>query len=427
MSLTQKAVRPGNWRAGLLNMLLLLCSSPAGAELTLETAERLALEADPAVIAARSRAAALQEQSVADGQLPDPKLGIGLYNVPLDDFSLEKEPSTQFRTRVQQAFPRGRTLKYRQSRTEWLGEAESARTKLVRREIQRDVRETWFELYYQQQADGIISESRKLFEQLLEITRSHFATGRVTQQDVLQARLELSRLDDRASRIREQADIQQARLDRWIGEEAWQPLDRDFPQLARVPGRDQLLSNLAEHPAIVSESARIESHNQAVKAAREQYKPGWNLGLEYRKRFGEDNDGDDRTDMMAAMVTVDLPLFPAKRQDKRLAASQQRAESARQVREQRMRELRRTLNSDYSRWERLGEQEVLYREHLLHESRETAEAALHAYQNGLSEFSTLMRARITQIDMRIQHLRVKTHRARARARLLFLAPEGVNL
>ena len=48
------------------------------AELTLATSEQLALSADPAVTAREARALALQDQAVADGQLPDPKLLVGV-------------------------------------------------------------------------------------------------------------------------------------------------------------------------------------------------------------------------------------------------------------------------------------------------------------------------------------------------------------
>ena len=99
--------------------------------LTLPAAEELALAADPAVAASQSRANALQEQAVADGQLPDPKLTFGVFNVPVDDLSLKQESSSQLRTGVKQAFPRGDTLQYRQQRTEWLGKAELARTRLT--------------------------------------------------------------------------------------------------------------------------------------------------------------------------------------------------------------------------------------------------------------------------------------------------------
>lgn len=396
-------------------------SGQAASVLTLAEAEQLALAEDPAIIASRARAEALREQSVAAGQLPDPKLLLGMWNVPVDDFSISREPTTQLRTGLRQSFPRGNSLEYRQRSTEWMGKAEVSRTHATQLEIQRDVRQTWLELYYQQRAAGIVQESRDLFQQLVEITRSHFASGRVSQQDVLQAQLELSRLDDRATQINKQADIQRARLSRWLGVRAWAPIDDSFPQLPALPGLEQLRAGLLSHPAIEAASARVASRQQLVKAAREQYKPGFNVGVEYRKRFGDNPDGSSRTDMMAAMVTLDLPLFTDKRQDKQLSASQLLADAAIQAREQRLRELRRMLDADYARWQRLGEQEVLYREKLLREAHANADAALSSYQNGINEFTTLMRARLMELEVSLQDIRIRVDRAKAAAGLLFLA------
>jgi len=421
-----KTLKPGPTHRSTLLLLLLPYMLSARAELSLVDAERLALEADPAVIASQSRALALQEQAVADGQLPDPKLTVGVWNVPLDDFSMKKEGSSQFRSGIKQAFPRGQTLHYQQKRTEWLGKAEQAQTKFAEQEIRRDVRQTFLELYYQNQATQVIDRSRKLFEQLADITRAHYASGRVSQQDVLQAQLELSRLEDRATKISEQSDVQRASLSRWIGEAAWQPLATGFPELPETPSHTTLQAALAEHPAIESATARVEANQQMVKAAREQYKPGFDVGLEYRKRFGDNTDGSDRPDMMAAMVTLDLPLFTEKRQDRRLAASRQQTEAAIQTREQKLREMQRLLNSDFARWQRLGEQETLYQDHLLRESMGNAEAALLSYQSGINEFNSLMRARITDLDVRLQALRIRVDRAKTQARLLFLHPPPVD-
>ena len=426
MSLSQIRTPRGVRRNAVLLVLMSVCSLNARAALNLADAERLALEADPAVIASQARALALQEQAVADGQLPDPKLTVGVWNVPLDDFSMKKEGSSQFRTGIKQAFPRGQTLHYRQKHTEWLGKAEQAQTRFAEQEIRRDVRQTFLELYYQNRATHIIERSRKLFQQLVDITRAHYASGRVSRQDVLQAQLELSRLEDRATKIGAQSDVQRAGLSRWIGEAAWLPVDPGFPVLPKPQSQGTLQASLAQHPAIESATARIEANQQMVKAAREQYKPGFDVGLEYRKRFGDNADGSDRPDMMAAMVTLDVPLFTEKRQDRRLAARQQQAEAAIQTREQKLRDMQRLLNSDYARWLRLGEQVTLYQEHLLPESRENAEAALLSYQSGISEFNTLMRARITDLDVRLQALRIRVDRAKTQARLLFLYPPSVD-
>ncbi len=410
----------------LLALLLVANNLQAASVLTLAEAEQLALAEDPAVVASRARAEALREQSIASGQLPDPKLLLGMWNVPVNDFSVSREPTTQLRTGITQAFPRGNTLEYRQRSTEWLGKAEESITQGTRLQIQRDVRQVWLELYYQQRAAGIIEQSRDLFQQLVDITRSHFASGRVSQQDVLQAQLELSRLDDRATRIQKQADIQRAKLGRWLGERAWAPVDERFPVIPAPLSRETLRTDLPLHPVIIAANARVEARQQLVKVAREQYKPGFNIGIQYRKRFGDNPDNTSRNDMMAASVTLDLPIFTDKRQDKQLAASQSLADAAIQAREERLRELQRMLDSEYARWERLGEQEVLYRDNLLQEAHANADAALSSYQNGINEFTTLMRARLMELDVRLQDIRIRVDRAKAAARLLFLAADKTD-
>ncbi|MDX1697980.1 MAG: TolC family protein [Thiohalobacterales bacterium] len=404
-------------------LLAVLTGGNAHPALTLAEVERQALADDPAIGAVQARARALEDMAVADGQLPDPQLRTGIYNLPLDNFDLEREPTTQFRLGIMQAFPRGDTLHYRQEQGEWMARAEQARAETARRTLLRDVRNGFLELYYQLQAELLIGKTRRLFAQLEDITRAHYATGRVNQQDVLRASLELSRLDDRTTRIRNEADRARALLSKWIGDSASLELADGFPDMPALPAKTTLEARLPEHPAIHIETAKIEASNRKISMTREQYKPGWSAGLEYRKRFGDDPGGDDRADMMAAMLTVDLPLFTNSRQDRRLSASIRQAESAQLARADRLRELRQMLDSEYASWQRLGERTALYESQLLREASANAQASLNAYQSGTTEFTTLMRARITDLDMRLDALRARVDRARAQAALLYLAGE----
>ena len=367
-----------------------LVTTTAYADLDITEAVSLALTDDPVVAASQARTQALRDSAVADGQLPDPKLKTGIYNLPVDDFDVNREPSTQFRLGLVQDFPRGDTRHYRKKQTEWMASAEQANTEAARRQLVRDVRTSFLELYYQLQAEQVISETRNLFAQLVDITQAHYATGRVSQQDVLRASLELSRLDDRTTRIRNEADRGRATLTKWIGNAATLPVASEFPALPALPPREIIETGLSQHPVILAQAAKYEASNQQIRIAHEQFKPGWSAGLEYRKRFGEDPNGDDRADMVAAMVTVDLPFFTANRQDKRLSASIEQAESVQLTRDNQLRELQQMLDADYANWQRLGERAELYSNQLLNEATSNARASLNAYQSGVTEFSTLM-------------------------------------
>jgi outer membrane protein TolC len=407
----------------LLLLPLLVLTANVRADLDINEAVRLALADDPAIAASRARSQAFSDNAIADGQLPDPQLRTGIYNLPTDNFHINEEPSTQLRLGVQQAFPRGKTLHYKKRQGEWKATSAMATAELDARRAILDVRKHFLELYYQLRAGEVVTETRKLFSQLVEITQAHYATGRVSQQDVLQASLELSRLDDRTTRILNEVDTSRATLNKWIGEAAALPVNSTFPKLPQPAAKEQIETALPEHPAIQLETARLEAENQSIQIAREQYKPGWSAGLEYRKRFGDDPDGDDRSDMMAAMVTVDIPLFPKNRQDKRLSASIQQATSVQLTRDDKLRELKQKLDMDYANWQRLGERATLYETQLLQASTANALASLNAYQSGITEFTTLMRARITELDVRLADLRIRVDHAKAQASLLYLAGE----
>ena len=389
--------------------------------LTLSDAEQLALGNDPVIAANVARSEALDADAVADAQLPDPKFRTGLYNVPLDDFDLQRVPTTQLRLGVQQRFPRGNTLEYKSLKTQ--AEAQTARRKAVleQQKILRDVRKTYLDTYYQVEVAHIIRSSRQLFESLTEITEVQYASGGSSQQDVLRAELELSRLDDRITQVQAKEDAARARLSRWLGQAAWQPLAATLPEMPEPPDDKQIIDQLEQHPEIRLQAAKIETHQQAVAIAKEQYKPGWTVGAEYRKRFGDNPDGSDRADMAAVMLAVDLPFFTEKRQGQRLKASQKRAAAASLDRANSRRTLRERLARDKANRQRLSERLQRYEDRLLKEAEENANAALQAYQSGTTDFTALMRARITELDIHVQALKLRVDLLKTKANLLYLA------
>ncbi len=389
--------------------------------LDLSEAEQIALQNDPVVQASLIRSEALSDDAVADGQLPDPKLRTGLYNVPLDSFDVTKQPTTQLRLGIQQAFPRGDTLLYKSKKTQLQAGLENVRAELERKKILRNVRKLYLDAYYQMEAIRIIRSSRKLFENLTEITQVQYGSGGSSQQDVLRAELELSRLDDRITQIKTKEELSRAHLSRWLGDAAWRKLQLTVPQLPTPPARQEIEESLQQHPEIRIQSAVIETHQAAVAISKEQYKPGWTVGAEYRMRFGDNPDNSSRTDMGAVMLTVDIPLFTEKRQDKRLSASQKRADAATLDRANSWRKLRESLATDMANKQRLVERVQRYDKRLLKEAKENADAALQAYQAGTIEFTGLMRARITELDIRLQALKLRIDLLKTHADLLYLA------
>jgi outer membrane protein TolC len=185
--------------------------------------------------------------------------------------------------------------------------------------------------------------------------------------------------------------------------------------------RDALEAALVQHPLLRSDLAKVMAGQESVDLARESYKPGWSLGVNYGFRDGENLNGSKRADFLSAMVTVDLPIFRDKRQDRSLAASQHELDAMRLARDERMRLLLQNLHSHYIQWQRLGHRADLYADTLQLQAQENAQATLLAYQNDSADFAALTRARITELDTRLQALRIRVDRAKVQADLLYLS------
>ncbi len=394
--------------------------------LNLKQAEQLAIQSDPSIESFKATSRSFVDESVADNTLPDPKLRLGAVNVPVDTFDLEQEQMTQLKVGIQQNFPRGNSLALKQQQSRFLSRSALAMADDARLKIIRDVRQSYLNLYYEVSAYQIIRETRRLFSELVKITESNYAAGRVNQQDVVLAGLELSRLDDRATKIQAREGTYRASLAQWIGDLAWNTISSEFPELPDLPEKVDLNQLIPQHPLIRAEAAKVDASKQMKQIARQGYKPEWSLLFDYGFRSGNNPDGSERPDFATAMVSIDMPLFTGNRQDKTVASSQQKITAARYAKDDRLRQLKQLYDNNYQLWQRLGEREDLYKNSLLTAAKTNSKVALNAYQSGVSEFNTLMRANITELDVRLENLRIRVNRAIAKAQILYVAGDFDN-
>jgi len=420
--LTKKRPPKTYWFINCFSLALLilgLLNQQANA-LTLQEVEEITAKNDYISQSQLSRRDALEESAVADGQLPDPQLNVGLFNAPLDNFDLDREPNTQLRFGVSQSFPRGETLKIRSQQTLWSGKEQDYRSQDQLAQSVRLARENYLDIYYNVGAQEIIHESHQYFAQLVDIAESFYSVGRVNQQDVLRAQLELSRLEERVIIFEKNEELARAQLSKWLDERAYEVIDTEFPTLDKLEEQHTVVNQLIDHPRIKASDTVISYFSEGVAIAEEQYKPGWSVGVEYRKRFGNNTDGSDRADQMTALVKVDLPIFTDKRQDRRLSSSQHQVMAAKDLRSDQLQVFKQSVFREFSTLVKFQEQSMLYDTRLTPDANANASASLKAYQSGVTEFTTLARARITQLDVQLEALRVKVEAAKAHIRILYL-------
>ena len=314
--------------------------------------------------------------------MPDPEVWFGFANWPVESFDYDQEPMTQIQAGVRQRFPRGDSLSILGARRASDAEVERARRSLRLREITRATHEAWLELYYLSHARDVVDESRVAVSELVDVVQASFATGLQNHQDLLRAELELSLLDDRALEIERQFQRQGADLTRLIGaHDAARDVVRALPRWPTAPAQQMIDNLIVKHPAVAVQDAAISGREQDVALAHEQYDPGWALEAGYGFR------GGDRADFASVMVTVEVPIFTDKRQDRALAASEQDRAAAILDRDAVLLMLRQQAQRALADVERFTQRVSLYREIVVDRADGTAAAALDGYQNQVADFA----------------------------------------
>lgn len=421
-------MKPSKPTSGLsprpLALALLILASPSLAQpdavaeaLTLERAVQIAVESDdPALGRHEARAEAFEQRAVAEAQLPDPRVSTQIANVPVDTFSFDQAEMTQVRFGLRQEFPPGRTLAVRGEQRRHEAEAERARRALELREIALATRIAWYELAWRTRAIDIVGTSRESVAEQIESLSSRFATGRMNAQDVLRAELELALLDDQLAEHGRHAERARAMLSRYIGGAARQR-PADWPAHPEPAPASTLQARLADHPAVAVRNAQIDAAEADVEIAEQSYKPAFALEGGYGVRH-------DRADFASIGVTLSVPLFTDKRQDRQRAAAVSRRGAEQMERDALLRELKRRLEQARIDWSRYGERLELYERALGERARQTAEASVTTYANGQTDFAELIRSQLAELDVDLKRAELRAEAGKAWAQLAYLTGES---
>ncbi|HAW93649.1 TPA: transporter [Candidatus Azambacteria bacterium] len=403
--------------------------------LKLEQAVALAVDADPWLTGSQFTQEALNDEAIAAATLPDPRVSLMAGNFPVDTFDLNQEAMTQLSVGVSQMFPRGDSLALAQHQKQQLAEQHPLLRLDRKAKVSAMVSQLWLEAFKAQESIRLIEHDRALFEQLVDAAEAGYssALGRARQQDVIRAQLELTRLEDRLTMLRQQQQSAQKRLSEWIGAPAMFPLAQVLPtqslsrQLSaptiKRTNEDTHYQWIRHHPALRALEQRINATQTGVDLAKQKYKPEWGLSVQYGYR---DNDplGRDRADLFSVGVTFDLPIFTGNRQDKEVSAAMNRTEAIKTEKQLLGRRLMAELENARVQLTRLDERQALYIDKLLPQMADQAAVSLTAYNNDDGDFAEAVRARIAELNARIDALAIAVERQKIIAQINYLLAEA---
>ena len=406
-------------RTAMLVALLLGAHAPYAAPLSLDRAERLALASDAGLAARREEANALREDAVADGQLPDPELTAAAFNFPVDSFDFDQEPITQLRVGIRQRVPGGEERSVRSALTRSRAAVMDEDALLRVRNVLRAVRLAMIELARRQDEARELQTSVTLLVELEQASLAGYRQGRGAQQDVLRARLEQQVLRDRLAANEAAGEAARATLERWVGDAARNAEQAFAATAIMAPKRNGDATALAAHPRLRVLNAVTKVADQGVALARTAYAPDWSFEVTYGARDEASLLGD-RPDFLTAAVSVQLPLFQADRQDRRIAARSGEQEAARARHLDGLRELERMLRAERARESELEARLRLHDEELLPLARESVAAARAGLASDVVDYAEVVRAALAEIGLRLRRDELRWRLAASRTELSWL-------
>jgi len=400
--------------------LALGASAALAQPLSLDDALRLGEAQSPRLAAQRHMLGSASEQVGRAGELPDPKLRLGIENLPVsgpDRFRYDRDFMTMRQIGWAQEFPNSAKREARNQRAERRRDVESAGLEAQRAALRRDIAMAWGDVHFAERSRGTLERLARQFQVQIDAVSAAIARGRQTAAEGFMLRQAFEQANDRV--IEQDRMIAKARiaLAALIGEEAKRPLGDPPDMTAFAHPPEELLARLSQMPPLRVFDEREGLARAEVGLARSEKKADWMLEVGYgQRRPAFDN-------MITVMVSIDLPWQAERRQDRDVASRLAELEQARAMREdaRRMHEAEvRGWLADLDTAERRIER---FERVLLPLARDRRSAALAAYQGGRGELGAVLEAERAVTETDLAFVQALAERAKAWANLNYLYPQ----
>lgn len=348
-----------------------------------------ALARNPELAAARAEASALAARAPAAGVLSDPMLSVG-YENDGTAISLGTEPMSRLIFMAQQAFPFPGKL----GAAEKVANADAARTRFrperAALALAAAVRRAHADLLEAREDQRLVDEQIETWGQIDGTIRARYGAGMGTQQDVLRAQSERTRLLQQKRRDQAAEEGVLAELRRLLDLPPDAPVAvaaRLLPEVTLdVPDRDEAVARALEAtPEIHDAAALCERSSFAADLAKRGTQPDFVVTAAYMNR-------GSLPLMWSASVGVTVPLFAGSRTRPVVAEAEGLVEAAAKT-EAALRTIARARAEErLVRMRQLADEARLDTEGVLVQDRLSVDAALAGYRSGGVPFVAVLEA-----------------------------------
>jgi cobalt-zinc-cadmium efflux system outer membrane protein len=347
---------------------------------------------NPQIEAARQGSQASKEVPTQVSTLPDPQFTLQHLSVgsPRPFAGYTNSDFAYIGLGVSQDIPYPGKLRLKGEIAKRDADVSQQQIETVRRAVLAELKAAYFQLAYLSQTVTILEQDGELLKQVGQAADARYRSGMGSQQDLLQAQLQQTKLLREITMHHLEVGKLEAQLKQLLNRPQDSP-DIEPAELAETPlvqtYAELLAATQVQNPEIAGAKKLIEKQSLQVDLARKDFYPDFNVQYMWQRT--------DPTQFRAyymLSVGVRVPIYRGRKQRPELAqaeAEQLRARSELQVQSQ---QVAAELRAQYVVAQQTSELLKIHREGLSHQSRSEFQAALAEYQSSKQDFQTLLAA-----------------------------------
>ena len=347
---------------------------------------------NPQIEAARRSWQARKQVATQVSTLPDPQFTLQHLSVgsPRPFAGYTNSDFAYIGLGVSQDIPYPGKLRLRSEIAKREADVSQQQVESVRRSVLADVETVYFQLAYLAKTLTILESDGDLLKQVEQAAEARYRSGMGTQQDVLQAQLQETKL------VREIAmhHLEVGKLEAQLKQLLNRPQDSadiepaDLTETPLPQTYDELLAAVkAQNPELAASQKIIDKQSLQVDLARKDFYPDFNVQYMWQRT--------DPTQFRAYyMLTfgVRVPIYRGRKQRPELVQAQAEQLRARSEFEAQSQQLASELRAQYVTAQQTAELLKIHREGLSPQSRSEFRAGLAAYQSNKQDFQAVLTA-----------------------------------
>ena len=370
--------------------------------ITLDEAERIALQANPEIRVAARKVTTVEAHVSGAGALDDPSVTYRSWQVPLKQPWNYNAAMNMFM--IGQTFPGPGK---RALRSQIAGDAVTiAKSDLdaKKREVSAEVRKTFYDLLRNNDELRVHDEQVAIARQAFEAARIKYSVGKVPQQDVLKAQVALTKLIEHLVMLEQDAELSRATLNTLLGRIPDSPLEvaGEYTTPAQLPTLADLQQLAVQsRPELLAVTAAIKQSQDQVSLARKQYTPDFVADVGYMLS----PSGSQFRNNYMIEGSMTLPWLNRRKHDSEISEAQSIVEERQAELDATRLTIFRQIQDALVRANSAKRLVDLYHKSLRPQSEATLRSTVIAYENDRTDVLNLLDSQNTTLDVDYAYFR----------------------